>query len=182
MKVRVWVAIGIIIIVAAALLNRKRVMGNLKKIQLGKNFTLDEFVITSTGLENIPGEVEIENLRLLVKHILQPLRDAVGVPIIISSGYRSPIVNAAIGGEATSQHSKGQAADFSIPGMTNQQIIDLIRKLKLPYDQVIDEYLRGKQWVHVSYSKSKPRLQWLTARDVGPDRPKKYETVKYGLA
>ena len=139
MKVYITIGICIVIIVVAALLNRKRVMNNLKKIRLSKNFTLDEFVITSTGLENVPGETEIQNLKLLCEKILQPLRDAVGRPIIMSSGYRSLLVNTAIGGESTSQHVKGQAGDFSIPGMTNQQIIDKIRELKLPYDQIIDE-------------------------------------------
>lgn len=175
------IAIIIVILVVAALLNRKRVMAKLKTIRLSKNFTLDEFVITSTGIENVPGEEEIKSLKLLCEKILQPLRDAVGKPIIISSGFRSLLVNTAIGGESTSQHVKGQAADFHIPGMTNQEIIDLIRELKLPYDQVIDENLKGKQWVHVSF-KNVPRLQWLTARDVGPGRPKKYETIKFGLA
>ncbi len=157
-------------------------MANLKKNQLSKNFSLDEFVITATGIENIPGEKEITNLKLLCEKILQPLRNAVGVPIIITSGFRSELVNAAVGGSSsTSQHKTGQAADFHIPGMTNQQIIDLIRKLKLPYDQIIDEQLNGKKWVHVSY-KATPRLQWLTARDVGPGRPEKYQTIKYGLA
>lgn len=176
------VIVVLTLVVAAALLNRKRVMSNLKKNQLSKNFSLDEFVVTATGIENVPGEKEIANLKLLCEKILQPLRDAVGQPIIISSGFRSKAVNAAIGGSSsTSQHMTGQAADFHIPGMTNQQIIDLIRKLRLPYDQVIDEQLLGKFWVHVSY-KENPRLQWLTARDVSATRKNKYETVKIGLA
>jgi zinc D-Ala-D-Ala carboxypeptidase len=163
---------------AGALLNRKRVMSNLQNIALGKNFNLSEFVITSTGLDNIPGPQEIENLRALVTNILQPLRDYIGKPIHITSGYRSPAVNKMIGGSSTSQHTKGQAADFHIEGMSNQQIIDAIRKLKLPYDQVIDEQLRGKKWIHVSYSPN-GRLQWLTARD-GANGATEYKTVKYG--
>lgn len=141
-------------------------MENLKSITLGKNFTLDEFVKTSTGLDNIPGELETENLKRLVTRILQPLRNAVSLPVVVSSGYRSPLVNRAIGGAASSQHTKGEAVDFSIPGMTNAEVIAKIRSLRLPYDQLIDEIENGKSWIHVSYStKSLPRFEWLTFRD-----------------
>lgn len=173
-----WLGIGLGVAAVSGLFNRQRVMSDLNKVRLSPNFTLDEFVTTSTGLENIPGPLEIENLRLLVENILQPLRTYLNQPINISSGYRSPLVNTAIGGSKTSQHSKGQAADFSVPGMTNQQIIDAIRYLKLPYDQVIDEQLKGKHWVHVSYVKG-GRKQWMTARD-GANGGTVYSTVKTG--
>lgn len=191
MKWWVWVLLILLIAAAAAWINRKRVMSKLKNIQLSKNFTLDEFVITATGIENIPGEKEIAALRQLCEKVLQPLRDAVGKPVIISSGYRSPLVNKAIGGSATSQHVKGEAADISIPGMNNQEIIDLIRVLKLPYDQVIDEQLwkrsgtgwRLSTWVHVSHNpKGSQRLQWMTARNTQAATKTIYATVKTGLA
>lgn len=173
-----WLGIGIGVAAVSGVFNRQRVMSDLKKVRLSPNFTLDEFVVTSTGLDNIPGPQEIENLRLLVENILQPLRTYLNQPIKISSGYRSPMVNTAIGGSKTSQHSKGQAADFSVPGLTNAQIIEAIRALKLPYDQVIDEQLRGKHWVHVSYVKG-GRKQWMTARD-GANGGPVYSTVKVG--
>lgn len=178
MKWYQWLGIGVGFAVVSSLINRSRVMSNLKDIRLSKNFTLDEFVITSTGLDNVPGPQEIENLRQLVQNILQPLRTYLNQPIVISSGYRSQLVNDKIGGSATSQHSKGQAADFSVPGMTNAQLIDAIRTLKLPYDQLIDEQLKGKHWIHVSYSPN-GRRQWLTARD-GDNGKAKYETIKIG--
>jgi zinc D-Ala-D-Ala carboxypeptidase len=172
-----WTILVSVILITAALINRKRVMRQLQNIRLSKNFTLDEFVVTATGLENIPGETEIENLRQLVEKILQPLRDAVGKPVVISSGYRSLSVNTAIGGAGTSQHLKGQAADFTIPGMTNEEIIARIRALRLPYDQVIDELKAGKRWIHVSYNPSRTqRLEWLTFRDGN------YSLIKTGLA
>jgi zinc D-Ala-D-Ala carboxypeptidase len=146
--------------------NKKRVEKKLSEVQLSKNFNLSEFVRTSTGIDNIPTPEAVQNLELLVQNILQPLRDAVGKPIRITSGYRSPAVNASVkGSSTTSQHMKGQAADFQIDGMTNQQIIDLVRKLKLPYDQIIDEQLKGKKWIHVSYVRNGSRRAWLTARD-----------------
>jgi zinc D-Ala-D-Ala carboxypeptidase len=176
-----WALIFLIVVVVISLLNRMRVMSDLKKIQLGKNFTLDEFVQTSTGVENIPGDQEIKNLKLLVENILQPLRDYVKKPIRITSGYRSAGVNAAIGGSSkTSQHMKGQAADFQIAGMSNQEIIDVIRMLRLTYDQLIDEQRGSSLWIHVSYVPSGSRMQWMTRRDPGPDRPKEYETIKIG--
>lgn len=229
MKAWKWiVSISAAGLILAALFNRKRVMEDLKKIRLGKNFTLDEFVVTSTGVENIPGEKEIAALKNLVQKGLQPLRDFLGWAITITSGYRSPITNALVPGSSdTSQHPKGEAGDFSVrftyskkqytesqalelvlkkiaaKGFTiknlevrhqssywmwqlsNQTIIDIIRMLKLPYDQLIDEERGNKNsiWVHWSIKhEGTQRLQWMTRRDPGPDRPKEYETIKYGYA
>lgn len=160
-------------------LNRKRVMKNLANDQLTKNFNLSEFVVTSTGLDNIPGDEHKRNLKLLAQNILQPLRDYLQKPIVITSGYRSDLVNKAIGGSATSQHSKGQAADFHVVGMTNQQIVDAIKYLRLPFDQLIDENLKGKQWVHVSYNPNGVRKQLMTARD-GANGGTVYSTISVG--
>lgn len=177
MNWKIWTSIALALGIAAALINRKRVVKQLSNTQLGKNFTLDEFVDTATGLDNVPGPLERENLRQLVLKILQPLRDATGKPVIINSGYRSYLVNKAVGGEEDSQHLSGQAADIRIPGMTNEQIISKIRSLKLPYDQVIDEVKKDTSWVHVSYNGAgKQRLEWLTSRDG------KYAIVEVGLA
>lgn len=180
MKTWHWIAIGVGALIVTSQGNRVLVMSDLKKIQLSPDFNLGEFVKTSTGLDNIPTDVEIENLRLLVANVLQPLRTYLKKPIRITSGYRSPLVNAAVSGSSTtSQHMKGQAADFQIDGMTNQQIIDTVRMLGLPYDQIIDEQLRGSKWVHVSYSKTGNRKAWLTARDKTGGGTL-YATVKVG--
>lgn len=175
--------------ILSAIVNRTRVMSNLSKVQLGPNFTLDEFVVTSTGLDNIPDETAIKNLRALVTNVLQPARNAVqrkypNSKIVwkISSGYRSPAVNTAIGGSDTSQHVLGQASDNSVfvdgKKLSNQELIDIIRADRLPYDQIIDENLKGKQWVHISY-KTGGRKQWLTARDKTGGGTL-YTTVQYG--
>lgn len=173
-----WIVLVSVIVITAALINRKRVMEKLKNIRLGKNFTLDEFVVTATGLENIPGQEEIDNLGELVKNVLQPLRDAIGQPIIVTSGYRSKAVNEMIGGAGTSQHLRGQAADIKVPGMTNEQIVSRIRALKLPYDQLIDEVKGTSKWIHVSHKPGgvAQRLQWLTYRNGT------YTLIKTGLA
>lgn len=185
MKWQFWIIIALVLLVGVTLFNRRRVMNNLKEIRFSKNFTADEFVVTGTGVENVPGPEDIESLRELAIHILQPLRDAVGKPIRINSGYRSPAVNALVPGSSkTSQHMRGQAADISVQGMTNEQIIAMVRALKLPYDQMIDEQRGSSSWVHLSYNRfaSRQRGEWLTRRDPGPGRPNEYELVKTGYA
>ena len=88
--------------------------------RISKNFTLDEFTASATakakGIINAPGVDEVCNMCALVHHILQPLRDAMGEPIKIGSGYRCTRLNQAVGGVANSQHIKGQAADLCIDG------------------------------------------------------------------
>jgi zinc D-Ala-D-Ala carboxypeptidase len=176
-----WIAIALAVLGLGGFFNRKRVMEDLSNIKLSENFNLSEFVKTSTGFDNIPPPEVVEQLRLLVKNILQPLRTHLNKPIKITSGYRSPLVNANVEGSSkTSQHMKGQAADFQVSGMTNQQLIDIIRQLRLPYDQVIDEQRGSSLWVHVSFNPNGVRGQWLTRRDPGPGREREYELIKVG--
>ncbi len=180
-----WALIVLVVVVVVSQINRLRVMKNLKEIKLSENFTADEFVVTATGAENVPGDKEIEALRVLCVKILQPLRNAVNKPIHINSGYRSPAVNALVpGSSSTSQHMKGQAADIHIDGMSVADVIAQIRKLGLPYDQLIDEQRGSSIWTHVSYnnnmSDANQRRQWLTRRDPGPGRPNEYVTVLVG--
>ena len=130
-------------------------------MQLSKNFRLAEMTITSVDAPNEPTPTEVERLRALAENILQPLRDALGKPIIINSAYRSPQVNKVVGGVATSQHSRGEAADIRVPDMTPLELAKVIRQLRLPYDQLI----REPTWVHVSYG-PRHRRQLLTMRVV----------------
>lgn len=184
MKAWKWWAIGAGVLVLATQGNRYKVMNDLSKIKLGDFFTLDEFVKTATGLENIPPPEVVERLRLLVKNVLDPLRKKLGLPITVTSGYRSPLVNANVEGSSkTSQHMNGEAADIVVKGLTNAQIIQVIRSLQLPYDQLIDEQRGSSLWVHVSHNTTgAQRVMWMTRRDPGPNRPKEYELVKYGYA
>lgn len=152
----------------------------LSEVQLSTNFSLDEFVTTQTGLENIPGKPEIENIRALVVNVLQPLRTYFNKVMTVHNGYRSPMVNIAVRGAANSQHLDGSAADIDIEGVTNQQIINAARLLKLPYDQIIDEQKDGQNYVHISHKRlGKNRIQWLTARNA-KDGSIVYLTVKTG--
>ncbi|WKZ60802.1 MAG: D-Ala-D-Ala carboxypeptidase family metallohydrolase [Cyclobacteriaceae bacterium] len=151
-----WYWWALLIAGGAAVLNRQRIVGNLNAIRLGTNFTLDEFIQTATGYDNVPGESEINNLRTLVQNVLQPFRDYLnrirpaGTPerrIVPSSGYRSPLVNAAVGGSSTSDHMTGRATDFSVPGMTPNEVAEALKKSGLPFDQLIIYPTH----VHVSY-------------------------------
>jgi len=146
-------------------------------MQLSKHFTLAEMLESQTARRyniteqfNPPKEV-IDNLKALCENILEPLREAIGVPLQISSGYRSPKTNAKVGGVPTSQHQKGQAADIQCPMLGNKILFDKIRELKLPFDQLIHEYGTPAEpaWVHVSYGPKK-RKEVLY---IGVPKPKK---------
>lgn len=127
-------------------------------MKFSKNFDLNEFIQSPTALKfNIneqfsPPEDVVENLRLLCLNVLQPLRDAIGIPIEITSGYRCEALNKFINGAKNSEHQFGKAADIRL--MVNGQnlskkIFDKIIELKLPFRQLIDE--KNYTWVHVSY-------------------------------
>lgn len=124
-------------------------------VNLSEHFTLEEFTISQeavrSGLRNAPDVAQTEALCLLCENVLEPLRARIKRPIVVSSGFRSKSVNTRIGGSATSQHCKGEAADILVPGMDTADVVDLIRAMRLPFDQVIDEFAR---WVHVSHSRS----------------------------
>ena len=123
-----------------------------------KYFTIRELTKSTTaikkGIDNTPTREVTSNLIYLVDNILDPLREAWGEPLIVTSGYRCPKLNKAVGGSATSQHVKGQAADIRTLKDTpeeNKRLFELVQKLGLPFDQLINEY--KYDWVHVSYSK-----------------------------
>ena len=136
-----------------------------------KYFTIKELTKSATaqrlGINNDPSIEVTQNLNALVEKILDPLRKAYGHPIIVTSGYRCERLNRAVGGAATSQHVKGQAADIRCTADTragNKKLYDLIIKLGLPFDQLINEY--DYDWVHVSFS-IRNRRQKLAAIKIG---------------
>lgn len=141
-------------------------------IWTSKYFTLEEMVASATakrkGISNKPTEGVAINLQRLVKNVLDPLREAYGRPIIVTSGYRSPRLNAAVGGAPRSQHCLGEAADIrtvSDRPEDNKKLRDLLIHLNLPFDQVIDEY--ECDWIHVSHKAAGNRGQLLSAKRVG---------------
>lgn len=119
-----------------------------------KYFTIKELIKSTTAtakkIDNTPTKEVEDNLTKLVDKVLDPLREAYGKPIKVNSGYRCPKLNRAVGGSATSQHVLGQAADITGGSKAENKILfDLIKSLKLPFDQLIWE--NGGVWVHVSY-------------------------------
>lgn len=130
------------------------------------NFTMSELIHSDTAIKNninnMPDINSLDCMLELIFNVLQPIRDKIKKPIIISSGYRNHEVNKLVGGAVdkngnpTSQHCKGQAADFTIKGMSINSIIDFIKKSGIEYDQLINEY---DKWVHISYNKGKNRKQ-----------------------
>lgn len=125
---------------------------------LTKHFTLDELTFTDhRTLDNVPNDLEIENLRRLA-HTLEAVRAALGNrPIVVNSAFRSVAVNAAVGGKPNSQHLNGCAADIRVPGMTPDQVVRAILLSGLEYDQLIREFDR---WTHISI----PAVQGTPAR------------------
>ena len=120
------------------------------------------------GIDNSPTQEHIENMKALAENIFQPIRDHFGVPIYISSGYRSETLNKAIGGSKTSQHSKGQAIDLDRDARSQPDNSDLFIFVKdnLDFDQMIWEFGTDKNpaWVHISYNPyRKQRNQLLVA-------------------
>ena len=124
---------------------------------MGIYFSIAELTKSSTAIKkkinNTPTKEVENNLNQLIDNILDPLREAWGQPIIVGSGYRCEALNKAVGGAAHSQHKLGQAADIhtkSDSAEDNKKLFELIKQLKLPFDQLINEY--NYNWIHVSYS------------------------------
>ena len=139
-------------------------------MNLSPNFTLSEMTKSEFALrnyiDNTPNEEQIQALMALAQNVLQPVRDHFKKGVKCNSGFRAPAVNRAVGGSATSDHCKGQAADIEIPGVSNYELAKWIVD-NLKFTQVILEfYTQGvpdSGWVHVSYDPSKLKNEALTA-------------------
>ena len=137
-------------------------------MKLSKNFTLSEIIHSNTakrlGINNAPNKEHLKNMQVLIRDLIQPIRDAIG-PIRISSGYRNPQLNRAIGGSTKSQHCKGEALDlqyWSKGKMSNKEIYDWVVKSGIEFDQMINEF--DFAWIHISLkSNGKNRKQILEA-------------------
>ncbi len=136
-------------------------------MRLSKNFVLSEITRSNTakrlGISNEPSKEHLANMQVLITELIQPMRDALG-PIRISSGYRSPQLNRAIGGSSKSQHCKGQACDLQFwkdGKMCNEEIYKWVLKSGLDFDQMINEF--DFSWIHISLKDKKNRKQVLEA-------------------
>lgn len=124
-----------------------------------KHFNLSEFFRSSTaaknGIKNEPSFDEkatiVRNINLLVDNVLDPIRDKLCTPVIITSGYRCPKVNKLVGGANNSQHMSGCAADFHVKGFTRSMMYNVFFGIyyTIDFDQII--YYRNKNIIHISY-------------------------------
>ena len=133
-------------------------------INLSRNFTLEEMCRSNTarvkGLPNVPNAEQVKNLKALCENVLQPLRDYLGEPVAINSGFRSQAVNMAVGGAKNSQHTKGEAADIKCKDFLYAKKIYTWIMDNCEFDQVILENKAGRSyWVHVSYTTSRKNRQ-----------------------
>jgi len=136
-------------------------------MKLSKNFALSEITHSNTakrlGIENEPTEEHLQNMQTLINLLIQPMRDSLG-PIRISSGYRNPEINLAIGGSSSSQHCKGEALDiqfWQMGKMMNELIYEWVLDSGLEFDQMINEF--DFAWIHISLKAKDNRKQVLEA-------------------
>lgn len=138
-------------------------------MKLSYNFTLAELtkseVAIRRAIDNTPTLAIIDNLQALVDNILQPIRNALG-PIVVTSGYRSPAVNVAVGGSPTSDHCLGMAADIEIVGLDNKVLAQYVQN-NFKFTQLILEFYQdgipNSGWVHVSYDPKDLKCEVLRA-------------------
>ena len=128
-------------------------------MKLTNNFTLEELCATNQKYINVPSTTEKIALKQLAVNVLQPLRELYGKAITVNSGYRSPIINKVVGGAATSQHVKGEAADITGGSKQENKILFELIRDNLTFDQLINE--RDYSWIHVSYKTKGNRKQIL---------------------
>lgn len=116
-------------------------VGGLVQGRLGRFFTWAEFTASSTarklGLDNTPTLEAQQALQVLTAYVLDPLRGVLGSRLRVTSGYRSPAVNEAVDGSASSQHMRGEAVDLLAEGLTARELAGVIVRAGLPFDQVI---------------------------------------------
>lgn len=141
-------------------------------MKLSEHFTLAELTFSEyaarNGLNNTPMPRVAENLQFLAER-LEEVRARLGVPMRITSGFRSEAVNAGVGGSLTSQHRYGLAADFVAPEFGDPyEVAKAIEESGIAFDQLIHEY---GQWVHISFVRREPRRQALSVFRAGQYLP-----------
>lgn len=146
-------------------------------MNLSENFTLEEFtasqIAARRGIDNTPQSAEIRANLTRVAHVLERVRRLVNASVIITSGYRCPVLNAAVGSKDTSAHLVGLAADIQVPALGSARELCLAIRphiIDFGIDQLIYEF---QSWVHIGLSNTAPRNEVLTIDNSG---------ARYGLA
>ena len=140
-------------------------------------FTIKELCVSGSYPKLVQiakeGTNEYKNLVFLIEHLLDPVREKLGKPIIVTSGWRPPKLNQAVGGSKTSNHLYGHAADVHIKG-NNVDIIEALLSLNIPFDECIAEHavfnkegeLTGCEWVHLAVKPSNNRNKFIYTSDM----------------
>jgi len=132
-------------------------------MQVTEHFSFEELTRSAAArqhdLDNTPPSHLMENMKLTAE-ALEQVRAHFGKPVLVTSCYRSPEVNSAVGGSPTSAHRYALAADFTVQGVPNLEVIQFIYYHLKGFDQVIEEF---GQWIHLGLSLKAPRGQALTA-------------------
>jgi len=133
---------------------------------ISKHISYKEATENSRNIKNIPNDIQLKSMKDLAEAVFEPLREAFGVPLYITSFFRSSALNKAVGGSNTSQHMTGCAMDIDgdLSNVDNMKIGKWIKD-NLEFDQLIYEKYNKKtnkcNWIHVSYRKNKNRKQIL---------------------
>lgn len=141
------------------------------KHKLSPHFTYGELIKSNTatrhGIDNIPTELQVNNLRALCQNVLEPIRVGLDSSVIISSGFRCVTLNAMIGGSETSQHMKGEAADFDVVKFSTTEAFEwIVLESGITFDQIIWEFGQANDdkagWVHISYTTHRDNRKKIT--------------------
>lgn len=151
-------------------------------MNLSKHFTLAELTFSSTAaaehINNEPDAAAIASLGALCTAVLDPLREALGKPITISSGFRGPVLNKRVGGVADSQHLFGMAVDIQSAGTPVLALFQKVIAMGLPFDQIIYEAKDANtKWVHVSHRPGNNRGDIRVAQFGANGKPTGYPSV-----
>lgn len=130
-------------------------------VPITTHFTVEELTRTDTGLPNEPPVSVASALMRLCVDLLEPVRDLLGRPLVVHSGYRSPEVNARVKGDGKSAHLDGRACDFHPAGLNPRQAFDQIIDSGILYDKIILEHRDGAYWIHVQVPKAGARPRHL---------------------
>jgi len=140
-------------------------------MKITQNFSLNELIESPTARRKgfneqfLPPQIVVKNLISLCINVLQPLRVYLGVPIIVTSGYRCGRLNRSIKGAVNSQHMIGEAVDIRVPNMQTIDICKAVIEERIEFDQMIEEY---GVWVHISFKEGKNRMQVLQKKHGKP--------------
>ena len=133
-----------------------------KTMRISEHISFEEATLSPTairnGIDNMPNDQELNNMKLVAEHCFEPLRKMWGKPIKINSFFRSQKLNQLVGGSPLSQHTKGQAIDITTGSKSeNKKLFELVKTLD--FDQLINEY--DFSWLHISYKATGNRKQIL---------------------